>query len=359
MLFEISSINMLTNAASENGDGGILQLARVKLAELLPEDGAASGVYTRAVEKLSLSLARNNAAVIELNGEDAALLRCALDSAKLYFRSRLSTSSWNTLDWVKHSGYLAAPTKEMYFYRSGRSPKCAAMEPPPPCLPEVFRCLGKTSRASLSAIAHYLRLRGDAFGQLLDDLPLLKGEISSSVLTATAFHAAGSGGKAVVGDFGTPEEVEKGLLLLIASDTPGLQVMDPNGCWYLADNAMGPGDLLLLTGRTLEKATAGVRKAAVFRVVPVSATATASFAGSRTSLAFRLMPRMNATIDCKAVAQAGHPFKGYGPVLVQTFLDALAAAELAHGSYSKIVRFSTSLLFPLLFRIPFNYIVVL
>ena len=80
---------------------------------------------------------------------------------------------------------------------------------------------------------------------------------------------------------------------------------------------------------------------------------------SRTSLAFRLMPRMNATIDCKAVAQAGHPFKGYGPVLVQTFLDALAAAELAHGSYSKIVRFSTSLLFPLLFRIPFNYIVVL
>jgi hypothetical protein len=70
---------------------------------------------------------------------------------------------------------------------------------------------------------------GSAFGQLLDDLPLLKGEISSSVLTATAFHAAGSGGKAVVGDFGTPEEVEKGLLLLIASDTPGLQV-------YVASN---------------------------------------------------------------------------------------------------------------------------
>jgi hypothetical protein len=47
---------------------------------------------------------------------------------------------------------------------------------------------------------------GSAFGQLLDDLPLLKGEISSSVLTATAF-----------------------LLLLIASDTPGLQV-------YVASN---------------------------------------------------------------------------------------------------------------------------
>lgn len=44
------------------------------------------------------------------------------------------------------------------------------------------------------------------------------------MLTATAFHAAGSGEKAVLGDSGTPEEVEKGLLLLIASDTPGLQV---------------------------------------------------------------------------------------------------------------------------------------
>ena len=65
---------------------------------------------------------------------------------------------------------------------------------------------------------------GSAFGQLLDDLPLSKGEISSSVLAATAFHAAGSGEKAVSGDSSTPEEAEKGLLLLIASDTPGLQV---------------------------------------------------------------------------------------------------------------------------------------
>ena len=55
--------------------------------------------------------------------------------------------------------------------------------------------------------------------------------------------------------------------------------MDPNGCWYLADSAMGPGDLLLLTGRTLEKATAGVRKAGVFRIVSVASTATASLYG--------------------------------------------------------------------------------
>lgn len=162
---------------------------------MLPEDGAASGVYTRAVEELSLSLARNNAAIIELNGEDAALVRCALDSAKLYFRSRKPNPAWDTSDWINLSGYATAPNKDMYYYRAGRyrclnflyrsrfqrnvidisafissaytfshvrrSPEGASLEPPPPCMPEVFRCVGKASRAALSAVAHYLRLRGE------------------------------------------------------------------------------------------------------------------------------------------------------------------------------------------------------
>lgn len=121
-IIEVSvSCACFQNAPSENGEGGCKVLGRVKLVELLPEDGAASGVYTRAVEELSLSLARYNAAIIELNGEDTALVRCALDSAKLYFRSRKSNSpSWNPSDWLNLSGYLAAPTKEMYFYRAGR-----------------------------------------------------------------------------------------------------------------------------------------------------------------------------------------------------------------------------------------------
>jgi hypothetical protein len=111
----------LQHGATGNGDGGLFGLARIKLQEIMPEDGAASGVYSRAVEKLSLSLARNNAAIIELNSEDAALVRCALESAKLYFRSRSHTPSvWNSSDWLKLSGYLAAPARDMYFYRAGR-----------------------------------------------------------------------------------------------------------------------------------------------------------------------------------------------------------------------------------------------
>lgn len=65
---------------------------------------------------------------------------------------------------------------------------------------------------------------GSAFNQLLDDSPLGTGEISSSALTATAFHAVGPGEKGAMRDSGALQEVEKGLLLLIASDTPGLQV---------------------------------------------------------------------------------------------------------------------------------------
>ena len=68
---------------------------------------------------------------------------------------------------------------------------------------------------------------GSAFDSLLDDSPLGSGEISSSVLTDTAFHAAAPGEKGAIvtrESSGVAQEVEKGMLLLIASDTPGLQV---------------------------------------------------------------------------------------------------------------------------------------
>jgi hypothetical protein len=102
-------------------EGVAVGLARIKLWEIALEDGVASGVYTRAVESLSASLARNNAAVIELSAEDAALVRCALESAKLYFRSRAQAArGWSSSDWIKRSGYLSAPSRDMYLYRAGR-----------------------------------------------------------------------------------------------------------------------------------------------------------------------------------------------------------------------------------------------
>jgi len=64
------------------------------------------------------------------------------------------------------------------------------------------------------------------FNQLLDDTPLPAGEVSSSVLVATYSHTSLQNGKGAIGA-GKPAangEVEKGLLTLISSDSPGLQV---------------------------------------------------------------------------------------------------------------------------------------
>lgn len=64
------------------------------------------------------------------------------------------------------------------------------------------------------------------FNHLLDDTPLPANEVSSSVLVATHSHASLLNGKGAIGGGKTTVngEVEKGLLTLISSDTPGLQV---------------------------------------------------------------------------------------------------------------------------------------
>jgi hypothetical protein len=54
-------------------------------------------------------------------------------------------------------------------------------------------------------------------------IPLPPGESSSSALTAMAFHIAGSGGQDSEQHSRSLQEVEKGLLMLIASDAPSLQ----------------------------------------------------------------------------------------------------------------------------------------
>lgn len=67
------------------------------------------------------------------------------------------------------------------------------------------------------------------FNHLLDDTPLPANEVSSSVLVATYSAASLQNGKGAIGAIGGGKpamngEVEKGLLTLISSDSPGLQV---------------------------------------------------------------------------------------------------------------------------------------
>lgn len=64
------------------------------------------------------------------------------------------------------------------------------------------------------------------FNHLLDDTPLPANEVSSSVLVASYSHMSLQNGKGAIGGGkpGSAGEVEKGLLTLISSDGPGLQV---------------------------------------------------------------------------------------------------------------------------------------
>ncbi|KAF3661035.1 putative protein 4 [Capsicum annuum] len=295
---------------------GSLPLARIKLSDIAPYDGAPVGNYLRAVEALSGSLMRYNAAVIEMSGEGTAVVKCGLESVRYFFKTR----------GVAQNGGTGKSGRGVYIYRAGRP--LEDMDSSPPCMTEVFRCMGRAARAALCVIARHLRLRSDVFDHLLDDNPLPVNEASSSVVVATFSNTTSQNGKGAIGGgkLVTNREVEKGLLTLVSSDAPGLQVCDPNGRWYLADSGLTPGDLLLLTGKALSHATAGLRPAAVYRGTADHCVGT--ICGGRTSLAFRLIPQSNAILDCSPITAAGHVIpQSYVPISVSQFMDDLSAEE--------------------------------
>lgn len=285
-------------------------IGRVRLSDIVAYDGVPAASYSKAVEALSNSLTKHNAAIIELGSDDTAVLRCGLEAAKLFFRFRSRNG---------HGGGV-------YVYRAGRA--LEDTDSSPPCMTDVFKCMGKAARAALCAIARHLRLRSDVFNYLLDDNPLPANEASSSVLVATYSRAALQNGKGIVtgGKLTSDVETEKGLLTLIATDAPGIQVCDPNGHWYLADDGSSPGDLLLLSGRALSHSTAGLRPVSSYRAATDNTLVANS--GGRTSLAYKLMPQSTAILDCSPVSAAGHVIpQSYLPISVSQFMDDLSAEE--------------------------------
>lgn len=77
----------LPSSPFDSGNGGYF-LPRVKLADIPPEDGPPSAVYTKVVKDILSCLSRHGAAILELSVEDSALVRCALESTTLYFFTR-------------------------------------------------------------------------------------------------------------------------------------------------------------------------------------------------------------------------------------------------------------------------------
>lgn len=96
-------------------------LSRVKLSDILPYDGSPVGPYVRAVEALSGSLMRHNAAVIEVGCEGGALLRCGLESARFFFRTRAAVAqSGGGGGGGNAGGWNRGSSSGLYVYRPGR-----------------------------------------------------------------------------------------------------------------------------------------------------------------------------------------------------------------------------------------------
>lgn len=120
------------------------------------------------------------------------------------------------------------------------------------------------------------------------------------------------------------EDVEKGLLTLVKTDKPGLQVRDVQGRWFVADADLGPQDMVLFTGLSLHQATGGYLAPTMHRTdnnVDLSQSQGPMVLG-RCSVAFKLMPRATAILHCSAMTHAGHQVGGpfQQPVAVHEFM---------------------------------------
>lgn len=319
---------------------------RVRLVDLVAAEGILSERYKQAVNALSQSLARYNTVIIELPLGDDALLGCVLDSSRAFFHHRpIPSPEANYIcdpqDWNGTAGYFAEPQnlREVYDYRPGRSTDAVhGGELPPVGLSALFSALGKASRQIVDAIGFSLNLQSYCFADLLDNVPLKTGEISTSVLSLCCYGRPGTHrGHLAVTLAGTDQchmqifdqqepHIDKGLLTLTKSDRPGLHIRDIQGRWLLADGDLGPQDMILYTGLALYQATAGYISPALHRA---DGNDPHGHLYGRCSISFKLMPRPSAILHCSAMTNAGHAVGGpfQQPVTVHDFMQRSYPAD--------------------------------
>ncbi|KAK8648207.1 hypothetical protein V6N13_128968 [Hibiscus sabdariffa] len=326
---------------STKGEDGLPSLGRVKLTDLVPSEGLPSDSYKLSVSTLSQSFAEYSAAIIQFPASDGALLRSGLDSARLYFHQREAYPSADMIqtndsrEWCKTSGYYADPQlwQETYDYRPGLTQLelSNGMEFPPGGLPDIFGLLGKAARGILDAISYYLNLRSSPFTEILDSVPLRSREVSSSVLSVCcharpSFHGAQhhnltthDDGQLII--FPDHEhQVDKSLISVIKSDKVGLHVRDFHGRWFIVDGDLGPQEAVVYPGLALYQATAGYVNPALHRT-EISNIPDNMY--GRCSLAFKLMPKSMASLNCSEMRAAGHGVEAQFqiPVPVDDFMQ--------------------------------------
>ncbi|KAL5708596.1 hypothetical protein ACHQM5_019375 [Ranunculus cassubicifolius] len=315
---------------------GLPSLGRVKLTDLIASEGLPSDSYKIAITTLSQSLAQYSAAIIQLPVGDSALLRSGLESARLYFHQKASYPPaemihTNSHEWCKTSGYYADPQlwQENFDYRPGMTPNEPnnAIEFPPAGLPDIFSLLGKAARDILDAICFSLNLRSSAFTGILDNVPLKVREVSSSVLSVCchsrpSFQGAQhhsltqeDGHLAIFADH--EQQADKSLVTIVKADRPGLHVRDFHGHWMVVDVDLGPEEAIIYPGLALHHATAGYVSPAFHRV------GMQGHMYGRCSVAFKLMPKSMASLNCSEMSAAGHGIEAQFqlPISVDDFMQ--------------------------------------
>ncbi|KAL1554916.1 hypothetical protein AAHA92_15420 [Salvia divinorum] len=333
---------------------GLPTLGRVKLVDLLPSDGLPSDSYKLSVSTLSQSLAQYSAAIIQFPMNVGALLRSCLESSRLYFHHKPPFPSADSIqhsesrEWCKTSGYRADPHmwQEIYDFRPGltSSEPGDEIEIPPAGLVDIYSLLGKASRDILDAISFYLNLRSSPFTEILDNVPLRNREISSSVVCVCchgrpsfqgAQHhnlTAQEDGQIVM--FSDHDyQVDRSLLTLLKSDKAGLYIRDLHGHWVLVDGDLGPQEAIVYPGLALYQATAGYINPAMHR------TDISNLQGSiygRCTLAFKLMPKSMASLNCSEMRAAGHGVEAQFqlPVPVDDFMQRSTDQLLNRNSFA-------------------------
>lgn len=335
---------------------GLPTLGRVKLVDLIPCEGLPSDSYKLSVSTLSQSLAQFSAAVIQFPINDGALLRSCLESTHLYFQSKSSFPSADSIqpndsrEWCKTSGYRADPQmlQETYDFRPGLTPTESGneIEIPPAGLPDIFSLLGKALRDILDAISFYLNLRSSAFTEVLDNVPLRNREISSSVLSVCCHGRPSFQGvqhhNLITQEGGQPvmfsdhdHQVDRTLLTLLKSDKAGLYIRDFHGHWVLVDADLGPQEAVVYPGLALYQATAGYINPAMLRT---DMSNLQSSIYGRCSLMFKLMPKSMTSLSCSEMRAAGHGVEAQFqlPVPVDDFMQRSTDQLLNRNSFANL-----------------------
>ncbi|KAH7855794.1 hypothetical protein Vadar_028978 [Vaccinium darrowii] len=97
-------------------------------------------------------------------------------------------------------------------------------------------------------------------------------------------------------------QVDKSLISLVKSDKAGLYIRDFHGRWVLVDGDLGPHEVIVCSGLALYQATASYISPALMR------TEIGNLHGNmfgRCSLAFKLMPKSMASLNCSEMRAAG------------------------------------------------------